>query len=274
MNTEIDPAKVLYILGALFGIAAVLYFARDIVFELSITVRAALLFLGFVVLLIAALTADRQPHVPIFTVLAGAAYLAFVGYSLSRFEVGADGTFFVLLVSAALLIGLGYLVRERDIAPSRRTAQYAVLAIALVAVALIGADVVASGVSTEMTVPDQTSIDDDGQVIVGTLTMDNRFVFREPIDVPSTFACLYVPGMEYEMRPTPVQFRVDSERVPDSLAGSATVTAQMQVRLTEEERTAIDEPIQLERADDCQAERTGPRIVVVTGTEMPRPPRP
>jgi hypothetical protein len=45
MDLDVDPARILLVVGVLFGIAAVLYFARDIVFELSITVRAILLLL-------------------------------------------------------------------------------------------------------------------------------------------------------------------------------------------------------------------------------------
>lgn len=273
MNFEVDPAKILYAVGVLFGVAAVAYFARDIVFELSITVRALLLLLAFIVLLVAALSAARKTFVLVFAVLAAAAYLAFVAYTLSRFDVGADGTFLVLLVSAGLFLGLGYLVRERDFSPSSTTARYAAVAVILVAAALVGADIVASEVTYNIAVEDEAVVGDRGQVVLGTLTMENQFVFREPIDRPQALACIYVPAMdESDMRPHPVEYRVGEDRVPDTIPGAGTITATMTVRLTDEEAATIDGPMPIERAEECPEASDEPRIVVVTGDDMPRPP--
>lgn len=274
MNFEVDPAKVLYAVGVLFGIAAVAYFARDIVFELSITVRALLLLLAFIALLVAALAAARKTFVLVFAVLAAAAYLAFVAYTLSRFEVGADGTFLVLLVSAGLFLGLGYLVRERNFSPSSTNARYAAVVVILVGVALVGADIVASEVTYEVDLNEAANVGDRDQVVLGTMTIENRFVFREPIDHPQALACIYIPAMdEYDMRPHPVEHRVREGRVPDSIPGAGTLTVTMTVRLTDEEAATIDGPLPIERAEECPEPGDEPRIVVVTGNDMPRPPR-
>lgn len=275
MELDVDPAKVLYVVGALFGVAAVLYFARDIVFELSITVRALLLLFAFVGFLVSALASSRSPFVPVFAVLSAAAYLAFLGYTLSRFNVGSDGTFFALLVSAVLFLLLGYVVRERDVSPSRRTAQYAIAGLVLVAVLAVGADVVASDVEYGVNTADEALLEDGGDVVIGTVTIDNQFVFREPIDVPDALACIYVPGMaESEMRPDPVRYRVGEELVPDSIPGSSSISASMIVRLSDEEVETVGGSMPVERADECPAESADPRIVLVLGDAMPRPPRP
>ena len=272
MDLEVDPARVLYVLGVLFGVAAVLYFARDIVFELSITVRALLLFLAFAALLVGALVTTRTPYTLATSVLSAAAYVAFLGYSLSRFEVGADGTFFALLLSAGLFLALGYLVREREMQPSRRTAQYAVVGIALVAVLLVGADVVASDVTYDVAIDESATVDENGQAVVGTVTVTNQFVFREPIDMPRRTACLYLPEVaEYDGRPLPVQYRIDGERVPGTIPGSATYEAQISVRLHQEALEAVDGPLPVTEAPDCPAERDDRGIVVADGGS-PRPP--
>jgi hypothetical protein len=275
MKLDVDPAKVLYAVGALFGVAAVLYFARDIVFELSITVRALLLLLAFVAFLVGAVASSRSPLVSVFAILSAAAYLAFVGYTLSRFAVGSDGTFFVLLVSAGLFLLLGYLVRERDVSPDPRTAQYVVLGLALAGLVLVGADVVASDVEYEVSTAEDVGIESEGQVAVGTLTIDNRFVFREPVDAPDAVACIYVPEFEaYEMRPEPVQYRVDGDGVPNSIPGSRTISARMLVGFHEEEAANVTGPIPIERVEKCPAESAEPRITVVVGGEAPHPPPP
>lgn len=275
MNVDVDPAKVLYVVGVIFGVAAVLYFARDIVFELSITVRSLLLLLAFVVLLAAALAAERTAAVLVSSVLAAATYLAFVVYSLSAFDVGTDGTFFVLLVSAALFLSLGYLVRERGLAPARQTVGYVLVGAALVAVVLIGADAFASDVDYETSLDDETELDGDGATI-GTLTVDNRFVFRETIDEPNVDACVY-NGTDGGVWPGPVQFRVGGDGLPDSVAGGQTIEAEMQISLYAELLATVDGPIPITEADACPDASEEAQIVVVVGQDdpsLPGPPRP
>lgn len=275
MNLDVDPAKVLYALGVLFGVAAVLYFARDIVFELSITVRALLLLLAFVVLLVAALVADGTAAVLGSSLLSAAAYLAFVTYTITRFDLGADGTFFALLVSAALFLGLGYLVRERGLAPSRRTAGYVTLAVVLVGVALVGADVAASEVEYDATLDDEVDAAGAGEVDLGTLTVENRFVFREPIDPPRAFACAYAPGTDnLTAFPGPVDYRVGEDWLPDSVPGSGTIVADMRIYLREEYVAAVDGPVPIVEAETCPAEAEEPQIVVIVGEDRPELARP
>lgn len=274
MDLEIDPAKLLYAVGVLFGVAAVVYFARDLVFELSITVRALLLLLAFVVLLAAALVVARKTFVFVFAVLSATAYLAFIAYTLSRFDVGANGTFLALLVSAGLFLGLGYLVREREVKPSSTTARYIAVAVVVIAAALVGADAAASEVTYEVSIEDEATVDDRGGVVLGTGTVENRFVFREPIDPPQVLACIYIPAVEeYDMRPQPVRYSVGGDSVPDSIGGADTMSVTLSARLNEEETATLDGPIPVERAESCPDPADEPRIVVVMGEEMPRPPR-
>lgn len=274
MNLDIDPAKILYAVGAVFGIAALLYFARDIVFDLSITVRAILLFLVFVLFLFGAVAASQSLVVTVSSVFAAAAYLAFLWYTLSRFDVGADGTFLALLVSAILFMGLGYAIRERGVKPMRAQARYVIVGIVLLGAVFVGADVAASGVTYDVDIADEASIESDGDVAVGTLTVDSDFVFREPIDAPRAYACIYVSGLEeYEFRPQPVQYRVGDDRLPDTVPGTGSITASMTVGLTEDERRNVSGPIGVERAETCPEDSDESRIVVVLGDDIPRPPR-
>lgn len=275
MDFDIDPAKVLYAVGVVFGVAAVVYFARDIVFELSITVRALLLFLAFAVLLVAGLAFTRKAFVLVSAVLSAVAYLAFITYSLSRFEVGADGTFLALLVSAGLFLTLGYLVHERNIAPSVTTALYVTAGVVLIGAVLVGADVVASDVTYNVTLQDEAGVDDRGEVVLGTIMVENQFVFREPIGLPQAFACVSLPETtDSDSRLLPVQYRVDDGRVPNSIPGSGTITVTMTVRLSDELATRVANQVPIERGETCPDVVDAPRIVVVTGDDVPRPSRP
>jgi hypothetical protein len=274
MNYDVDPSTVLTAVGVVFAVAAVAYFARDIVFDLSITVRSLLLFLVFLALLVGALASARHSIVVIESVLAAAAYLVFLAYTLSRFDVGADGTFLALLVSAVLFLALGYLLQERDVSPSSGTARAAVVVLVLVGVALIGADVAASEVTYDVQIGEEATVGENGRTNVGTLTVTNEFFFREPVDEPRAFACIYMPGTEHEWRPQPIEYQVTDGHLPNRISGAGTVKADMTVRLADDEQAAVNGPIPVERVDSCPETAESQRILVVLGDDVPHPPRP
>lgn len=275
MRFDIDPGKVLYAIGIVFGIAAVLYFARDLVFELSITVRSLLLLLTFIGFLIGTVAADRTEFVLGFAVLGGATYLAFLAYTIPRFNVGSEGTFLALLVSAGLFVALGYLLRERELAPARSRTRALLAAVVILAVVSVGADIGASGVDYGIAVNDAATPGERGQVELGTVNLENRFLFREPIDVPRAFACIYVPGAtEFDMRPQPVDYRVGGDRLQDSVSGGQTLRVTMTIQLSDEETAALEGPIPIERASNCPETSDTTRVLVLFGEDRPLPPEP
>lgn len=203
MRLAPDSGKLLYVFGVLFAVAALVYFVQDLVFGLSVTVKAILLFLGFVGFFVAGTTTERDVLDAVTFALSGAFYLVFVAYVLWRYEVGQTGVFLLLAFSAALFIGLGYLLRERDLHTSVRTAGYLVAAILLVSVALVGADAVGGGVTYDVQTSDMVSVDPPDvdhpeqeyvpvpmPVQVGSVTATNEFVFRRVLDLPPLDGCV------------------------------------------------------------------------------------
>jgi len=123
MNLEFDSGKLLYALGVLFAIGAFLYFVRDVVFDLSITVKAAVLFFAFVAFFLAGVAIERDVLDVVAFALSGISYAVFLGYVIVQYAPGGTGTFLLFGASAVLFLGLGYLVRERDPALSLRRAR-------------------------------------------------------------------------------------------------------------------------------------------------------
>ncbi|MFB6222774.1 MAG: DUF1109 domain-containing protein [Haloarcula sp.] len=74
MRLAIDSGKLLYVLGILFAIAALLYFVRDVVFGLSITVKSALLLLGFIAFFVAGIALERDVLDIVAFALSGVTY--------------------------------------------------------------------------------------------------------------------------------------------------------------------------------------------------------
>lgn len=99
MRFDIDSGKLLYALG--------------VVFDLSITVKAALLLLAFVAFLVAGLTLQRDVLDAVAVALAG------VTYVVVRYEPSETGIFLLLALSAGLFVSLGDALRERNLTVPR-----------------------------------------------------------------------------------------------------------------------------------------------------------
>lgn len=265
MKFEFDSSKVLYAVGVLFGVGALIYFARDLVFDLSLTVKAALLLVLFVALFVAASAVRRAGLDAVLYVLSAATYVAFVGYVVSRFDVGDTGIFLALAASSVLFVGLGYLHRERGLRVEAGTATRVAVALFVVAAVFVAADLLVGGVAYSFTAAESADAGDH-EVRVGTVAAENEFVFRESTDFPETTACVYAP----DRRDRSVDYRRSAEnwRVPDSVGAGETVTAEAWIWLETEERAAVDNgTIPVERAESCPESTDEPRIVVVVEDE-------
>jgi len=266
---EFDGAKVLYAVGVIFGVAALVYFARDLVFDLSLTVKALLFLVGFLALFVAASAVQRAGLDAVLYVLSAATYVAFVAYTLGRFDFGDTGVFVALAASSALFVALGYLHRERGLRTDAGTARRAVAILLVSATLLVAVDLAVGGLVYTAAVADETAVDDRQGVALGTVTAENGFVFRETTDFPRATACVYTD----ERRDQPVEYRGDADywSTPDSVGGGGTAEVELWTWLTDEERTAVGNgTIPVERADSCPAESavTEPKIVVVFAEEV------
>lgn len=270
MRLAIDSGKLLYALGILFATAALLYFSRDVVFDLSITVKAALLLLGFIAFFVAGLAVKRDVLDVVAFALSGVTYVVFVGYVVVRYSPGETGTFLLLAASAGLFVGLGYALREGMPTPSRRTATVVFGGVLLVGGVLVGADALSGGVTYEMqtndsitvTLSDTERASDDYAYIsrdIGTVTASNSSPFLRALDLPEVSGCLVGPtdGPREEVF-VDVDRRWDEDTIEGSTTMSRAVTGEFQldVNRTEPRTFAI------ERGLDCNAERSEPTIAI------------
>lgn len=272
MNFEFDSGKLLYALGVLFAIGAFLYFVRDVVFGLSITVKAVVLFFAFVAFFVAGVAIERAVLDVVAFALSGISYAVFLGYVIVRYSPGETGAFLLFGASAVLFLGLGYAVRERDPSITLRRAGLLVAGLAFVTLVLVGADVAGGGVSytadleeevileTPSDVPDEEEIV-PGRAEVGTMTAQNDFVFRRSLDLPSARGC--VAGMD-DVRDERVDVRYSRRSFdrPGSLAGGETVTYDLEATVP----VAANESaptMAVEVAEDCDRDREEPTLLLV-----------
>ncbi|THE63420.1 hypothetical protein D8Y22_18405 [Salinadaptatus halalkaliphilus] len=272
MNIDLDGGKVLYALGILFALGAFLYFVRDVVFGLSITVTAALLFVLFVAFFVGGLTLERDVLDVVAFVLAAIAYAVFLGYIVSRYELGETHIFLVLALSAALFVALGYGVRDRQVAVTPRTAGLVVVALLGVSLVLVGADILGGGVSYDIELEDSVAasvpedVPDDRERVraeahLGTVTATNEFVFTRPVAPPSVEACVVGSGAVYDAH-VPVNYDPPGYERSDVIGGSAAHSYDLEAHFVLDGNQTGETTFAVERGDDCDVTRAEPTLIV------------
>jgi len=273
MNFDLDEETLLYVLGIAFTLAALVYFARDVVFGLSITVTAALLFVAFLGFLLAGLQVGHDPLDTVAFAISGLSYVVFLGYLVTRYEPSETAVFLLLAGSAALFVGLGYGLGEREFRPSRRTI-VAVLAVLLVAsTSLVVVDALGGEVQYDVELNDSTTTftvedrDPDGTDLtagVGTLTVRNPSVFTHPVDIPSTRACLAGVDNATERR-VHVDLYPQSYDVPDRLAGGSSRVHVLRASMYREGNQTSDLTVDVEQRSSCDSlpTRSEPTLFLV-----------
>jgi len=273
MRLAIDSGKLLYALGVLFAAAALLYFVRDVVFDLSITVKAALLLLGFIAFFVAGVTLERDVLDVVAFALSGVTYVVFVGYVVVRYSPGETGIFLLLAASAGLFVGLGYALRAGVPTPSRRTAGYALGGLLVVSVLLVGADALSGGVTYDVQTNESVTVSvpetEQGSggfppvsKQIGTVTASNPSPFLRALDLPSLSGCLVGPA---DNPREDMWVSVDRDWDDDTIAGSTTrsyaITGEFRLDTNRTEQVTFA----VERGIDCSAERSEPTIAVQVG---------
>ncbi|WP_158598761.1 DUF1109 domain-containing protein [Haloarcula sp. Atlit-120R] len=270
MRFGIDSGKLLYALGVLFAAAALLYFVRDVVFDLSITVKAALLLLAFIALFVAGVALERDVLDVVAFALSGVTYVVFVGYVVVRYSPGETGTFLLLAMSAGLFVGFGYALRAGIPTPSQRTAAAALGGLLIVSAGLVGADALSGGVaydvqtneSVTVSVPETEHTPNRYPYIeaeVGTVTASNPSPFLRALDLPSLSGCLVGPT---EHPDDSVFINTDIKWDEDTIGASATKSYAVRAELPIDPNRTESQTYAIEQGHDCSTERSEPTLVV------------
>ncbi|MEF8785668.1 MAG: DUF1109 domain-containing protein [Haloarculaceae archaeon] len=274
MNFDIDSAKLLYALGVLFAAAAFVYFIRDLVFGLSITVKALLLFVAFVGFFITSLALQRDILDVVALALSALAYVVCLGYVLARYNLGDTATFLVFAGSAILFVGLGYLLREQSPSLSLRTAGYAILGLAAISAVLVGADLADGGVTYTMALnetvtvsgPGDSPVDRDlvpAEAHIGTVTATNDFLFTRPLDLPTLRGCVVGTDAVPDDRVSISYDRRSFDRT-NIISGNTERPFAILARLPIAANETQSLTFTVERATTCDISRSDPTLVVVS----------
>lgn len=266
MNWDTDVSTILYGLGAVLGVASILYFGWEILLELSPTIKSFILFSGFIFFLVAGVYRGYERLDTVLYVLSAGSYIVFLGYTIFRFALSTNQIFLTLALSSVLFLGLGYVFQiDRELL-TRQQAQYLLIAVVAIVFLLVVVDVLGPQPTTEETFQDQVNVS-AGAVELGTVTVRNGFVFSRTAETPRYQACLYAPDMNTTAR---THVSVDDRRSRSMLLGGGearefTVTARFPAAPADEEERVEDRndvfteqelqelgTVPVEIADSCQ----------------------
>lgn len=272
MALGIDREKLLYGVGVLLGVAAAAYFGFQLFDQVSPVTTAVVLFAGFLAFLIAGVGADAELLDVVAYAFAAGCYLVFVAYVPSRFDTGDGGTFLLLAGSSAFFVALGYLSQQGRLVLSERHAGIGVIVVVVVAVGVVGVDLVGAQPSTTTEFEDGVEVPDERErVTLGTLTVRNGFFLPREMDVPRFQACVYGP----DFRPAPLGYDPTARSELLRGGGSRQYDLVMPGRAFYRENGTLREGFQdggsvpvVERSE-CPESPEEPKVVVV---ENPLPP--
>lgn len=194
MDIELDSSKILYVVGALLGIATIIYFSAEIIVELSPTLKSGILLLGFVFFFTTAqYTHDTLLDLVMYVLSAGS-YIVFLAYTIIRFNLSENEVFLLLGASTILFVGLGYALHEKEFRLKRKHARIGMVALVLLTVVGVGFDFLGSQPTVETEFRSDISIEGidsaENRVTLGEVTVQNSFVLSRTAELPNYHACV------------------------------------------------------------------------------------
>ncbi len=220
----LDESVVVFLFGALFGVAALLYFVRDVLVSLSVTAKTVVLYGSAVVPFVVGLAVTSSTAVLLY-LFAGGLSVGATGYVLRTYDPGEVGTFLVLAASSVAFVALGLGLQAGVLAVSPPVAAGVAGA---VTVGVVGVALLDRAESTTLVYDTTFASTYEGDTL-GTVTVTNESRFRRPVTVPQTEV-----EVEVELRPDdgesqsmPADYRrADGGSVPDTLAPGADLSLQ------------------------------------------------
>ncbi|MFC7078030.1 hypothetical protein [Haloarcula halophila] len=205
--SPVSPSVIAYGFGAVFGILAVVYFARDILLSLSVTSKLALLYAGSLSLLSVGVFGDGAVSLVGFTI-GGAGYAVSSFYLVKWYNWQRIGRFAISAISAVLFVCLGWLLSSGVLAGGIELAGTAGVVLVGAALTLAAVDrnegeVVRYEVTIAETIETRTDR-------IGTVEVRNESgLFRHAFELPS-FRCVVGNGKAEQTIPVRVGSVVDS----------------------------------------------------------------
>ncbi len=256
MDYDLDPSTAMYGIAAFLGAITVVYFGSSLIFDLSPVTKSLAFFSAFAIFLAASLYLSGKNKIQSMLALGltGVSYLAFLVYTLGKFDVGTEGIFASLFLSSLLFVALGYLANHGKLEVDRKHMKYLVTSIIVLGSVLILADVAGAQPSYSLELQDSVTLEPSEEAVLGTLTVANDFLLPREISAPSFSSCL---GWEEHERG--LYTGVDTDDIINGLSDQDyNLTANVPSTRFMNESTTVD----IRRTDACPDQRDNETLYV------------
>jgi hypothetical protein len=172
---QLSSDIIAYIFGAIFGIASVIYFAKDVFKKLSLTSRIVWILLISVVLCISSLALGGNLSI-ILLIIGGASY-AISLYSISTwYNIEKLARFVLFGFSSILFVALGIV----ELSLSINKAGYISLTLLVASIGLSAYDILSEGIEYRVVLYDNMRDDK-----IGELSIENKGKLRRKFNLPN-----------------------------------------------------------------------------------------
>lgn len=185
--SDVDGSIIMYIFGIVFGVLSILYFARDILVSLSVTVKSMVLYSIAALILSGSIVVGSSVLTIILLLFCGFMYTAATVYVWNMYNFEKIGKFLLLAISSVLLLGVGRSLQSNIF---QGVDAYILLSIGMVPLILtfivsifdiLEDNPVKYEIEFEEKINDPNPRDQE----IGTIKVINNSRFRRKYDIPS-----------------------------------------------------------------------------------------
>lgn len=199
--------------------------------------------------------------------LAAFTYIAGALYTVSRFDIGSDGSFLILAASAAVFAGIGHLITQRTeegFALPKNKFMIGAAIILLLGLSLTLFDMNGADVNYSTNLNEEVNLTGSEPVQIGTVVVQNNFILPQNVDLPRYRGCVYTPERREAM------INVENEYSLDLISGGDVEELDLTLRTPNRHDEEPEElgTLPVERANECPNTAEQNKIIVVSGDSL------
>lgn len=211
----IEPSLVLYGFGTLFGILAILYFAKDVLLSLSVSVKLLIMYSFCLATFLLGISAENSGLSATLLVIGGGGYATSSFYFIKWYNFQKMGRFIIFAVSSVIFIGFGSLFTRgafEDIG-----LQFLRVIIVTQAFGILVSSIIDwRGPKIEYRVSPRETISDNGEIGKIRIRNESR-MFRRQFTVPSVEVTVEIEDIELM---APVKLQKNRQNMSSQTIGS------------------------------------------------------
>ncbi len=189
MDLDFDDSWFLYGTGALLGVISILYFGLGLIFDLSPTVKSAVLICSSAAFLLSGELTDSKLLRNSVNLFSGVTYLSFLIYVILRFKPSESSIFGLLAISSVIFTAIGYLRSQKGFELGDGNSKKLLTGLGVFLALILVFDVTGAQPEHELELKEEVSVN-NSEVVLGDLTVANRFPLSRNIELPEYDGCL------------------------------------------------------------------------------------